>query len=299
MYSLDLRKVACSLYQKYYSSRKVAIILEVSHSSICRWVKNIQRKHYSRKPKLCSDFIIDTIKTSLSINPFHCIRSLVQKVKEVCNVSVSRELIRCAILKIGFTKKKCKYRSLPANLEAKTAEFQKARNQYLDEQRTFFSLDETSFGRNGVEVKGYSYKGKPLTVDKPSSRMTTTSSLVIASERCIVKHQEIKGSYNKDLFLQFLRTSPIPPKSVILLDNVRFHHSKEVKEFALLQDWILLYIPPYSPWFNPIEGIFSIIKRHYYKTLNIKDSFSIVTQQHCQSFFKQSLMLNIIPRCQT
>jgi hypothetical protein len=112
MYSLDLRKVACSLYQKYCSARKVALILEVSHSSICRWVKNIQRKRYSRKPKLCSDFVIDTIKTSLSINPFHSIRSLVQKVKEVCNILVSRELIRCAILKIGFSKKKCKHRSL-------------------------------------------------------------------------------------------------------------------------------------------------------------------------------------------
>jgi transposase len=296
MYSLDLRKVACGLYQKYCSARKVAIILEVSHSSICRWVKNIQRKHYSRKPKLCSDFVIDTIKTSLSINPFHSIRSLVQKVKEVCNILVSRELIRCAILKIGFTKKKCKHKSLSTNIEEKVKEFQKARNHYLTEQRIFFSLDETSFGRNGVEVKGYSYKGKPLIVDKPSPRMTTTSSLVIASERCIIKHQEIQGSYNKQLFLQFLMMCPIPPRSVILLDNVKFHHSKEVKEFALQQEWILLYIPPYSPWYNPIEGIFSVLKRHYYKSLNIKDAFSFVTQHHCQSFFRQSLLLNNIPK---
>lgn len=293
MYSLDLRKVACNLYCRYNSARKVALILEVSHSSVCRWMKNIKRKEYRRQPKLCSEFVIDTIRISLTINPFYSIRSLVHKVQEVCNVSVSRELIRCAISRIGFTKKKCKHRSQPSTLQSKVTEFQNTRDMYLSEQRKFYSIDETSFGRNGVEVKGYSQRGKPLTVAKPTSRMTTTSSLVIASDTCIVKHQNIQGSYNKDLFLNFLKDVTIPSKSVILLDNVKFHHSKEVKEFASSKGWVLLYTPPYSPWFNPIEGIFSIIKRHYYKTLHIEESIAFVKEHHCRSFFKQSLTLNI------
>ena len=77
----------------------------------------------------------------------------------------------------------------------------------------------------------------------------------------------------------------------ILLDNVRFHYCKAVKELACKMGWELLFVPPYSPWFNPIEieGIFSIIKRAYYKQLSIDDSIKTVTSQHLQAFFKHSL----------
>ncbi len=52
----------------------------------------------------------------------------------------------------------------------------------------------------------------------------------------------------------------LPAGTVLLLDNVSFHHSKVVKEYAISQGLVLLYVPPYSPWFNSVEGVFSIAK---------------------------------------
>ena len=39
----------------------------------------------------------------------------------------------------------------------------------------------------------------------------------------------------------------------LLQDNVRFHHSKIVKQYAAENNIGMNYIPAYSPIFNPIE----------------------------------------------
>jgi transposase len=91
------------------------------------------------------------------------------------------------------------------------------------------------------------------------------------------------------LFRDFLEALDLPQNTVILLDNVRFHHSKVCKEVAIRKGFELLYVPPYSPWFNPIEGIFSIVKREFYKGSSIDASFDKVTESHCNAFFQKSL----------
>ena len=58
------------------------------------------------------------------------------------------------------------------------------------------------------------------------------------------------------------------------MDNVCFHHSKEVVNYIKTQDWSLLFKPPYSPWFNPIENVFSVVKNQYRKSKNIENSFN-------------------------
>lgn len=288
MYCLDIRRIACRLYYKYKSLRKVSSILEISHSTIARWVQSIHRKQYYRKPTICNEFVVDTIKSSIAINPFISTRNLVTKVKSVCNVNVSKELVRVAIAKLGYTKKQSRCFSTPKNLEEKTKMFKHLRQHFLSQNMSFYSLDETSFGRNTKIQKGYAPKGQILKVQRVQPRMTTMSSLVVMSKECIIKHQEVQGSFNQHLFLSFLQGLNIPDNSVILLDNVRFHHCSAIKDFAKLKGWTLLYTPPYSPWFNPIEGVFSIIKRQFYAGKSIQECFDSVCQHHCKSFFEFS-----------
>ena len=126
--------------------------------------------------------------------------------------------------------------------------------------------------------------------------MTTESVLAIASVQGIVNRVAIKGSINQFLLVSFLKSSSIPKSSVVLLDNAAIHKTKLVKETAHQLGIELLYVPPYSPWFNPIEGIFSIVKRAFYKDLSIDESFGKVTTSHCQSFFTKSLLLKDRPK---
>jgi len=67
------------------------------------------------------------------------------------------------------------------------------------------------------------------------------------------------------------------------------------KQYARDRNVHLLYVPPYSPWFNPVEGVFSIVKRNYYSTRDIQQSFQCVKDIHIRSFFHRSLLCTGAP----
>ena len=73
------------------------------------------------------------------------------------------------------------------------------------------------------------------------------------------------------------------------MDNVSFHHCKEVVEFIHSQNWKILYTPPYSPWFSPIEGVFSVVKNHYRKFLDIDLAFQ--TDLRVSAFVKNAFSI--------
>ena len=60
------------------------------------------------------------------------------------------------------------------------------------------------------------------------------------------------------------------------------------KELINNKKWDILYTVPYCPIFNPIEGVFSVVKRYYKKIKSIEKSFESVTNDHIRNFFKMS-----------
>ena len=247
------------------------------------------KKPYSRSTITKSSLIVDTIKASIIGNPFISLIALQKIILEVFKFTVSKELIRCAIASIRYSKKNARFYGVPKNLNDKIKTFIDVRDNYIHKGFKFYSLDETSFGRHTNVVKGYSPIGKPLKIPKTTPRITTLSYLVLASNEGIEKSHKQTCSFNSSSFLEFLKSFDFPANSVVLLDNVSFHHSKVAKEYANEKGIHLLYTPPYSPWYNPIEGIFSIVKRSFYKDGNIEKAFHSVTSNHCKAFFQDSL----------
>ena len=285
---MDRRSLALHVYSLFCSYRKIAFIIGVSHSTVGRWIKHPERKAYTRKsPK--SLLIVETVKSAIKSNPFINARQLATIIQTVLNVSVSRELIRLAILKLGQTRKKAKFNTVTKTLEETTNTFLKDRDACIKANKYIVSLDETSFGRSGKAVYGYAPRGQPLKMPRNPPSGKATSVVVVIDNKKVVAKASILGAFNKLSFLSFLNKLTLPKSTVILLDNVRFHHSKEVKELAIFKEWELLYTPPYSPWFNPIEEAFSIIKRKYYQCWKIDESFQALKQHHCQAFFQHSM----------
>jgi hypothetical protein len=68
-----------------------------------------------------------------------------------------------------MTRKKARFFGHPKNLPSKTASFLRARMEFIEQQRPYYSLDETSFGRHGRDSKGYAPKGQKLIVKSPLS----------------------------------------------------------------------------------------------------------------------------------
>lgn len=53
----------------------------------------------------------------------------------------------------------------------------------------------------------------------------------------------------------------LPEKQVIIMDNARIHKSEKTRKIIEDAGHILLFLPPYSPDYNPIEQTFGLIKR--------------------------------------
>jgi transposase len=73
----------------------------------------------------------------------------------------------------------------------------------------------------------------------------------------------IEGAVNGDVFEWYVRELLCPvltPGQVVILDNLSAHHRDEVQHLIEERDCTLLFLPSYSPDFNPIEMMFSKLK---------------------------------------
>ena len=67
----------------------------------------------------------------------------------------------------------------------------------------------------------------------------------------------------------------LKPNQTIIMDNAAFHKNKLTKELIKLAKCKLLYLPPYSPDFNPIEQKWGHVKNTVKK---IRDKFENFTE---------------------
>ena len=73
----------------------------------------------------------------------------------------------------------------------------------------------------------------------------------------------VEGGVNGAVFETYLQRMLLPALEegdVMVMDNLRVHKSERVRELIEHAGVEVLYLPPYSPDFNPIEEAFSKIK---------------------------------------
>lgn len=123
-------------------------------------------------------------------------------------------------------------------------------------------VDETGAdNRNLVRKYGYSRHGKPLRVHKLLVRGERISAIACLSAAGLLDVKTIKGTTDGDIFYSFIQTHLLPhlmpfngtnPHSVVILDNCTVHHVPEVIKSIEDSGALLIFLPPYSPDFNPI-----------------------------------------------
>lgn len=105
------------------------------------------------------------------------------------------------------------------------------------------------------------------------------------------------GGTTGERFAEYLKTKLIPTLSktdVIVMDNMRSHHAKIVKQVLDESEIKYLYLPPYSPDLNPIEKMWSKLKAYLRKEkvrvaselpATIERAFSTVRFSDCLGWF--------------
>ena len=124
-------------------------------------------------------------------------------------------------------------------------------------------VDETgSDRRDQLRKFGYALRGQPAVCKRLLTR--GISAIVAMSSDGVEAYELSEGSTNSSTFLDFVRGSLIPTMQPFpdkhSMDNCSIHHVQEVKDFIEQSGILLLFLPPYSPDYNPIEELFSYLK---------------------------------------
>lgn len=278
MYVKEFQILAQNMYNKNtYTIRQISTILDISKSTIHRWIRN-RIKNKINRPKI----IAEKIKYILKSNGLTTLKQIKNDLEQKYNINVSVSLIHLIIKQIGYS-----YKRVSRKIYGKTREslikeqnnFRKKFRKISDKQ--IICIDETYFYSNDGPKYGYALKGAPINCHIKSNPKKYSLLMAITNDK-IIAYELYETNINKYIYENFItKIADHAKNKYILMDNVSFHKTKNVKQIAENKSIKLMYIPPYSPNFNSIENVFSIIKQYYRKRIyetNEKESVKIIQE---------------------
>ena len=133
----------------------------------------------------------------------------------------------------------------------------------LDPSKLVF-LDETWAKTNMSRLRGRSLRGTRLVEAVPHGHWQTTTVLMGVRADGPVAPLVVDGAINGDVFRRWVQQHLIhslQPGDIVILDNLSAHKVAGIREAIESVGAELRFLPPYSPDFNPIENLFSKLKR--------------------------------------
>jgi transposase len=132
----------------------------------------------------------------------------------------------------------------------------------LDPKRLVF-IDETWAKTNMTRTHGWSKRGPKLVAKAPGFWKTTT---FLAALRCdeVTAPLVLDGPVNGDRFLAYVEQILAPtlkPGDIVVMDNLGSRKSEAVAKAIRARGARRVFLPKYSPDLNPIEQVFSKLKR--------------------------------------
>jgi transposase len=115
---------------------------------------------------------------------------------------------------------------------------------------------------------GRCQRGQRLRAGVPHGHWKTTTFVAGLRNTDMVAPMVLDGPINRDAFTAYVRQALVPeigPGHLVVMDNLSIHKGGEVREAIEAAGATLLFLPPYSPDFNPIEKAFSKLKAHLRK----------------------------------
>jgi transposase len=136
------------------------------------------------------------------------------------------------------------------------------RTGLLDSRRLVF-VDECGTNIGLVPLKSRAPKGERAHGKAPRNRGKNTTLLASMSLSGMGPCVAVDGPTTKAIFEAYVEQVLAPslsPGQIVVLDNLAAHKGERVRRLVETRGCGLLFLPSYSPDFNPIEEAFSKIK---------------------------------------
>jgi transposase len=166
----------------------------------------------------------------------------------------------------------------------------------LDPDRLVF-IDETWASTNMVRRHGRCLRGERLRASVPHGHWKTTTFVAGLRKTGMVAPMVIDGPINRDAFTAYVTQVLVPelsPGDIAIMDNLSSHKGQAIRDVIEAAGADLLFLPPYSPDFNPIEKAFSKLKAHLRKAAErtihglwdaIGRILDLYSPQECANYF--------------
>jgi transposase len=167
------------------------------------------------------------------------------------------------------------------------------------EPERFVFVDECSSNTSLAPLYGWARKGERAHQKAPRNwgkNITLISS--IGKQRGMGASIVVEGSTKGMVFQTYLEEVLLPTLKrgqVVVMDNLSAHKAERVRELIEGEGCELIYLPPYSPDYNPIEQAFSKLKSYVREACArsqdtlmevIGEALSTITALDAEGFFE-------------
>ena len=148
-----------------------------------------------------------------------------------------------------------------------------------------------------ARMYGRAPRGQRCRAPIPHGHWKTTTLVGGLTIDGVVAPMTIDGAMTGQAFLAYVEQVLAPilkPGDIVVLDNLPAHKPIAIREAIEAAGAIMLFLPPYSPDFNPIEMAFSkikaLLKKAAARTVHdlweaIRNAIDAVTSKDARSFF--------------
>ena len=162
---------------------------------------------------------------------------------------------------------------------------------------TLVFIDETGASTKMARLHGRAPRGERLRAAIPHGHWKTTTFVGALRLTGMTAPMVLDGPMTGEWFLAYTEQVLVPtlrPGDVVILDNLPAHKGTAVRGAVEAAGATLLFLPPYSPDFNPIENAFAklktLLRKAAARTVDhlwhvIGESLDAFTPNECANYF--------------
>ena len=169
----------------------------------------------------------------------------------------------------------------------------------LDAERLVF-IDETWTKTNMTRTHGRSLCGTRLVAKVPHGHWRTLTFIAALRRDQITAPCVFDGPINGICFRAYVEQVLVPtlkPGDIVIMDNLGSHKADAIRRIIRAAGATAVFLPPYSPDFNPIEQAFAKLKALLRKAAEcsipslcdrIGEILDIFTPPECANYFRNA-----------
>lgn len=229
-------------------------------------VEELIKTHYAGRTSQLDESQQEQLQAELDEKIYLTTSAVSEYVRKEFGVEYSASGMRDLLHRLGYEFKKPKL--VPGEGDAQAQEiFVEQYEKFMENKDPgveVLFMDAVHPQHNTMAAYGWMRKGerRRLLSNSGRERLNLHGAInVETNEITVVESPTVDKDSTLQVLEQVQRRYPLAKEIVVILDNARYHYSKEVREWVKGKNVRLVFLPAYSPHLNLIERVWKFFKK--------------------------------------